>query len=98
MENVVKFAARLPSPDPLREHRMAIQHAQLSLAQNAKTLTSILISLGETLQKSDGIICCIDDAEVRAQLQLTSKAIHSELWAALAAVIKLSAVCQKTNT
>jgi len=76
---------------------MAIRDLQLSLAQNARTLASILAGLGETLQKSDDLICYIEDAEVRAQLRRTSESIHSEFWTTLTTVVKLTAACQKTD-
>lgn len=93
----MKFALRLPGPDPQREHYLAIRDVQLSLAQNARTLVSILAGLGETIQKSDDLICYIEDAEVRAQLRLMSESIHSEFWVAVTAALKLTAACQKTN-
>lgn len=97
MENVVKLTPRLPRCDPQREHRMAIQYAQLTLTQNAKTLISILGSLGESLQKCDGIICDIGDAEVRTQMQRTSESIHSEICNTVTKLLDLAAVCQKTE-
>jgi hypothetical protein len=97
MENVVKLTPRLPGPDPQREHSMAIRDVQLSLAQNARTLMSCLASLGESLQKADSLICYINDAEVRAQLRLTSESTHLEMLNAVTKLLGLAAVCQKTN-
>ena len=97
MENVVKFTLRPSGPDPQRERILAMRDVQLSLAHNAKTLISSLGTLSETLRKADGLICSVNDAEVRRRLRLTSESIQSEILDALKRVVELTAACQETN-
>lgn len=78
MGNVVEFAPRLVTSVPQREPAISMIDVKESLAESVRTLFSSLASLSESLQKSDILICQIDDGETRAILLHKSEQIYHE--------------------
>ena len=97
MGTIVEFPPRPDGADIRPEQIITIQDVQVSLAQSARTLTSSLASLGESLQQADALICYIDDAGVRDRLRLTSASIYREFLKAATKTLHAAAVCQKEN-
>lgn len=100
MGTIVEFPPRLDVPDLhlQSDQVITIRDVQASLADNARTLTSSLASLGESLQKAEALICYIDDVEVRERLRRNSASIYHEFFKAATKVLSLAAVCQKYKT
>lgn len=76
MGNVLEFAARTANIDSQHEPAISTNEIQKSLAQSAWSLLSSLAILGESLQRSDSIICQIQDAQTRESLRHKSEQIY----------------------